>query len=199
MSKFSLTPITPIALEVWKQVRGFLKPILLAAPLMVNAEVDVKPLSSLHMSQIQSDTRHNLSENCNDADALIENLSMILVSQSNAALALLDIVINDAVEVAGSISEDELYSFGNDSELVSRLGQYLIQYEKTHSNNVNFIKAIEQFSSKVNELYLALYASKYKEKADEVIIARSYQDRQSVGYTFDPSHSFDDFKKALLG
>lgn len=194
MSNFSLTPI---ALEVWKQVQGFLKPILLAAPLMVNAEVDVKSLPSSEVSQIHSGTHHNLSENSSDID--IEHLSASLVSQSNAVLALLDIVINDAVEVAGSITEDELYSFGNDSELVSRLGQYLIQYEKTHNNNVDFIKAIEQFSSKVNELYLALYASKYKEKADEVIIARSYQDRHSVGYTFDPSHSFDDFKKALLG
>lgn len=196
MSKFSLTPI---ALEVWKQVQGFLKPILLIAPFMVNTEVDVKSLPSSEVSQIHSGTHHNLSENSSDIDALIEHLSASLVRQVNAALALLDIVIDSAVEVASSISEDELYSFGSDSELVSRIGQYLIQYEKIHSNNVSVIRAIEQFSSKVNELYLALYASKYKEKADEVIIARSYQDRHSVGYTFDPSHSFDDFKKALLG
>lgn len=196
MSTFSLTPI---ALEVWRQVQGFLKPILLAAPLMVNTEVDIKSLPSSYVSQVQNDTRHNLLENSNDVDALIGELSISLVSQVNAALALLDIVIDAAVDVASSISEDELYNFGSDSELISRVGQYLIQYEKMHSNNINFIKAIEQFSSKVNELYLALYASKYKGQTDKVIIERSYQGKHSVGYTFDPSHSFNDFKKALLG
>ncbi|MBF0786144.1 hypothetical protein E4T80_11805 [Muribacter muris] len=57
----------------------------------------------------------------------------------------------------------------------------------------------EKFSTKVELLYVELYSHKYKEIVEQVILKRSYQGKESVGYTFNPDHSFDDFKKALLG
>lgn len=190
--------INPIALELWTQFKGLIKPILLVAPMMAN--IDVEPSYELLNNQyIYSEKTLSDNELQKELDAVISHFSERLIPQIDFALVVLDALIGSATYVSDLIPENELNEFGKDVIALKHISYHLIQYERENRNKLELANSIDRFSRKVEDLYKALCAGKYKAVADQVILARSYRGDESVGYTFDSYHSFDDFKKALLG
>lgn len=196
MQKLSMRPI---ALGLWTQFKSLIKPMLLVAPIMASTDVIDSQSTSSEAEHSYVQKQHTSIALQKELDAVILQISETLIPQIDFALVLLDTIIGEAFYVSELIPENELIEFGQDVTALKHISHNLIKYGNQSGYGLNFAGSVESFSEKVEELYTALYAGKYRHTADQVILPRSYRGEESVGYTFDPSHSFDDFKKALLG
>lgn len=65
------------------------------------------------------------------------------------------------------------------------------------NRSISLSSELKKLSKKMHLLCDMMKSEKYKQQSDEVLLSRSYQGEDSVGYTYNPEHSFDDFKKSI--
>lgn len=182
----NLTPITA-AIDLFKNVSGILKPIIVSFSVLVGggnaAEIRNNPLFETLSIQHKTD----------NLDELTSALTQLIIEQVNSVLPLLDTVIYLMPMMAEHLHQEEIDIFNHEFK------QSQSMMNKLSRSNNQLTKSIELFNDKLVQIQDALNSSQYKQKFDEVVSERVYQGEESVGYRFDKAHSFDDFKKALLG
>ena len=62
-----------------------------------------------------------------------------------------------------------------------------------------FVALFQHTVAKLAQFVQHLQAVEYKRQADLVLLSRGYEGTQSVGYTFNPDHSLQDFIHAVRG
>lgn len=60
------------------------------------------------------------------------------------------------------------------------------------------IHKLSELVQKVNAFCHVVKSVKYKSLSDEIVLHRVYQGDETVGYSYNEQHSFEDFKKAMM-
>ncbi|MBB5151589.1 hypothetical protein [Histophilus somni] len=85
------------------------------------------------------------------------------------------------------------------NKLDAGLGMSLTQAKESSRKLIERkTKELDNLNEKMITFSQIVKSAKYKAISDEVISARIYQGKKSVGYRFNAEHNFDEFKKAIL-
>lgn len=182
MTNLSLNPIFESFAPIFKQLRvaAAAMSTLFIAPLAMNHPVH----HSTHTVNIFS---VNKSLNQQDIEKIIDMVK--------AVSAITDFVI--ASITAESLSYIDL----NDVlRLENKINKYDGLAHKIIANNKSpeLSTTLQSFSNKMHTLCNMMKSEKYKQQSDEVVLSRVYHKSEDAGYTYKSSHSFDDFKKAVM-
>ncbi|MFQ1047125.1 hypothetical protein ACIRXL_12060 [Avibacterium paragallinarum] len=187
MRKIPLNPIFESLSPIFKRLSA----LVTASTLMVT------PLTS-HSYSVQY-TQHNISISTVKEDVIVKTYNDdldVVTDMIKAASVLTDFIISSLTqEVLTAISLGDIFKF---ESVIAKLD---ITSRTVIENNKSHILAFElkDFVHKMHQLCSIMKSEKYKQQSDEVVLSRTYQGKESIGYTYNPEHSFDDFKKAMIG
>lgn len=183
MANLPFSPTTA-ALGLFKGIKAILVglPIITAVPEPV--------LASQQPSVVQAN-----SQTIQIDESVIEQAIQLLMQDIPKVTLLLDAATHLMPLIANELPEQEIIEFGQLLKKLDLVAQQIVQMSK----NKAFTDDVSLFTEKVQVMYQSMLSERHKKLADEVVKARLYQNTDSVGYRFDSNHSFDDFKKAILG
>lgn len=183
MTNLSLNPIFDSFAPIFKQLRTDAMSALLIAPIAMNHPIR-QTAQSVNIYRLQV-------ENNRLSDQEISNL----IDMVKAVSAITDFII-------ASITPDSLSIVTLDDILTleSTIKKYDSLTHRIMANNQSqpLSSTLCVFSNKMHTLCNMMKAEKYKQQSDDVVLSRLYRTSEDIGYTYTPSHSFDDFKKAMM-
>ncbi|WP_118811419.1 hypothetical protein [Haemophilus haemolyticus] len=184
MTNLSLNPIFESFAPIFKQLKVAAMSALFIAPLAMNHPVR----HSTHTVNIFSVKAYeNKSLNQQDIEKIIDMVK--------AVSAITDFVI------ASITTESLSYIDLNDVlRLENKINKYdgLVHNIIANNKSPELSTTLQSFSNKMHTLCNMMKSEKYKQQSDEVVLSRIYHKSEDAGYTYKSSHSFDDFKKAVM-
>ena len=184
MTNLSLNPIFESFAPIFKQLKTAAMSALFIAPLAINHPVR-HTTHTVNIFSVQ--TNENKSINQQDIEKIIDMVT--------AVSAITDFVI-------ASITAESLSYIDLDDvlRLESKINKYDDLANNIMANNKSpeLSTTLQSFSNKMHTLCNMMKSEKYKQESDEVVLSRVYRTPEDAGYIYKSSHSFDDFKKAML-
>lgn len=163
---------------------------LLGTSVVCPAQVVKKTSASLSIYAIIEDYQTHLTKR----EKFEEDIEDI-INLTDTINPFIDFLISRAEQISHTINISDLVRLKNKYEEYHHL-MMKIKPLQHHKELVGKLNLVEQ---KIADFYQLLTAYKYKQELEHITQTRLYNGEQSVGYTFDSSHSFSDFKKHLLG
>lgn len=184
MTNLSLNPIFESFAPIFKQLKTAAMSALFIAPLAINHPVR-HTTHTVNIFSVQTD--ENKSINQQDIEKIIDMVK--------AVSAITDFVITSIT--AESLSYIDLSDV---LRLESKINKYDNLANNIMANNKSpeLSTTLQSFSNKMHTLCNMMKSEKYKQESDKVVLSRVYRTPEDAGYTYKSSHSFDDFKKAMM-
>ncbi|WP_032092069.1 hypothetical protein [Necropsobacter rosorum] len=183
MTNLSLNPIFESFAPIFKQLKTAAMSALLIVPLAENHPVP-NTTQSVNIFSVQAD-KSKLSNQ--DIEKIIDMV--------RAVSAITDFVITSITPE--SLSNIDLSDVLTLEDKINRYDDLAYKI-MANTNSPELSSTLQSFSNKMHTLCNMMKSEKYKQQSDEVVLSRLYNSNQDVGYTYNSSHSFDDFKKAMI-
>ena len=193
MKNLSLNPIFEGLTPIFKQLKIVAMSAFLFSPVALNVQA-----KSVEMKDVRIFSVQKPQINTQDTQAFYKFAdnarNLIQVTSSLTDVATLFVPL-----ASGAISIEEI-SFLEDKvneydRLISAIFAEMAQCGLSHPL---FVSELNNLSDKMHHFGNMMKSEKYKQQSDQVVLPRLYNGKESVGYTFNKEHSFDDFKRAMF-
>lgn len=168
--------------------------ICILSPVAFNSTVAIenKPVQIYRISKVA----HKLTEN---EKVTFAKFSDDITSLVDTIHPFIDMIIPLAYHNGVGITDSQLLILEQRIvELRENTQKITQQMQQIHLDHHSFFNKLDEFIHKMVILCQVLKSAKYKLITDRVVSERLYKGTQSVGYTFNQTESFDEFKKAMM-
>lgn len=191
MTNLSLNPIFEGLEPIFKQ----LKTAAISACLVVPAVLNIHA-KSVETVQIVSVQKLRLSPQDEKAFYKFASNAIDLVQVTSA---LTDFAISLIPQAFNVISTNDIQSLEEKTNeydhLITNIISGMNQFDLNHPA---LVSELNNLSNKMHTFCDIVKSGKYKQESDKVVLSRIYRTPEDAGYTYKSSHSFDDFKKAVM-
>ena len=183
MTNLSLNPIFESFTPIFKQLKTVAMSALLIVPFAANHPVR-NSAQSVNIFRVQADesklSKQDIEKIIDMVRAVSAITDFVITSITPESLSYID--LDDILTL-----EDKINRYDDLSYKIMAKTQFL-----------ELSSTLQSFSNKMHTLCNMMKSEKYKQQSDEVVLSRLYRTPNDVGYTYNSSHSFEDFKKAMM-
>lgn len=191
MTNLSLNPIFEGLEPIFKQLKTAAISACLVVPAVLNIQV-----KSVETVQIVSVQKLRLSPQDEQAFYEFASNAIDLVQVTSA---LTDFAISLIPKAFNVISTNDIQSLEEKTNeydhLITNIISGMNQFDLNHPA---LVSELNNLSNKMHTFCNIVKSEKYKQESDKVVLSRIYRTPEDAGYTYKSSHSFDDFKKAMM-
>ncbi|MGF7432098.1 hypothetical protein [Pasteurella bettyae] len=194
MTTFSLNLIFDGLKPILTQCKTVAMSVFVLSPVALNTAI------STENTPIQIHRIHHFSHKLTESEKVhFSQFADQMVKLIDTINPFIDFVTNIAIDNGALISdkhlmilEQKLIEFQENTQKIAQI------MNQTGLKKPLFTMKLAVFSQKMANFCDTLKSAKYKSESDEVIAGRLYKGKESVGYSYNPQHTFDDFKKAMM-
>lgn len=193
MKNLSLNPIFEGLTPIFKQLKTAAMSAFLVFPVALNVHA-----KSVETKSVQIFTVQKIKISTQDEQAFYQ-FADNAVNLVQVTSALTDFAISFVPQAFEAISMEEVLFLEDKANeydrLIAAIFADMAQFGLTHPL---FVSELNNLSNKMHHFCNMMKSEKYKQQSDQVVLSRLYNGKESVGYSFNKEHSFDDFKRAML-
>ena len=194
MTNLSLNPIFEGLIPIFKQLKTAAMSAFLVFPVALNVQAKSVETKSVQIFSVQK-----IKISTQDAQAFYQ-FADNAVDLIQVTSAFTDFAISFVPQAFEAISMKEILFLEDKANeydlLIAAIFADMAQFDLTHPL---FVSELNNLSNKMHYFCDMMKSEKYKQQSDQVVLSRLYGGKESAGYTFNKAHSFNDFKRAMLG
>lgn len=195
MKNLSLNPIFEGLIPIFKQLKTAVMSACLVFPVALNVQAKSVETKSVQIFSVQE-----IKKSTQDAQAFYQFADNAVNLVQVTSSALTDFAISFVPQAFEAISMEEVLFLEDKANeydrLIAAIFDGMARFGLTHPL---FVSELNNLSNKMHHFCNMMKSEKYKQQSDQVVLSRLYNGKESVGYTFNKAHSFNDFKRAMLG
>lgn len=195
MTHFSLNLIFDGLKPILTQCKTVAMSAFILSPIALNEQPNLIENKPIQINSINT-INHQLTEK---EKANFAHFSSTMISLIDTISPFIDFATTIAYENGALISDEQLIELDQKLDLFEILSQQITsKMQQFGLKNSLFVEKLSEFNLKMTTFCDVVKSVKYKAMLDDIVQNRVYTGVDSVGYTYNPEHSFDDFKKAMM-